>query len=220
MSEEKISGCNWVGIGLVAALVALALGIWAATRLLQPSGPPPFELSAGTLLNPPKVLQPFRLQDTGGGSFTPESRAGRWTLLSFGYTHCPDVCPTTLGVLKAVDEQLDKTASASGLDIVFVSIDPERDTLERLREYLAYFNPDFLGATGEDQALRGLADQLGVLYARADVESAMGYLMDHSAHLVLLVPKVRMYALFGPPFSPAKIAEDLAGILAQHSTDR
>jgi len=129
------------------------------------------------------------------------------------------VCPTTLAVLKGVEEQLRQADSGNELDIVFVSIDPERDSLERLREYLAYFSPDFLGATGDDQALRTLTDQLGVLYVRVDVDSAMGYLMDHTAHLVLLDPEVRMRAVFGPPFSSEKIAADLEGILTRYSTD-
>jgi len=220
MSETKISGCNWVGIGLVLALLGLGLGIWAAARVLQPSDQPPVELSAGTLLTPPKTLQPFRLLDTRGGSFTPDVRADRWTLLSFGYTQCPDICPTTLGVLKAVEQKLRQADAGKGLDIVFVSIDPERDSLEKLREYLAYFSPEFLGATGDHPALSALTEQLGVLYARAEVDSAMGYLMDHSAHLVLLDPQVRMYALFGPPFAPEQIAADLKGILEQNPTDR
>jgi protein SCO1/2 len=211
-----ISRCNRVGLALGLAILALGLGLWLGTRSQAPE--PPFEPRSATLVPNPRPLQPFELQDTRGGSFSPETLDGHWSLVSFGYTHCPDVCPTTLAIMDNVEQKLHGTPADGALEMVFVSVDPERDSLEKIREYLAFFNPRFRGATGDDEALHRLTDQLGVLFAKADeVDTALGYVLDHSAHLVLLDPEARLRALFGAPHVPDQIAADIEGILAKYS---
>jgi protein SCO1/2 len=214
--EAIISRCNRVGLALGLAILALGLGLWLGISSEQPPAPP-FEPQSATLVPDPRPLQPFELPDTRGGSFSPQTLDGRWSLLSFGYTHCPDVCPTTLAIMDNVDQKLLGTPVDGALEMVFVSVDPERDSLDQIREYLAFFNPRFRGATGDHEALHRLTDQIGVLYAKADqVDTALGYLLDHSAHLVLLDPEARLRALFGAPHVPDQIAADIEGILAKY----
>ena len=200
-------------LGLAAT--ALLLGLWFGSALLQ-RPVQPLTPSAATLLPEPRPLQAFQLTDSTGGPFTNDSLQGHWTLLSFGYTHCPDVCPTTLAMLEGVQRRL----PADAPQVVFVSVDPERDTPSRLARYVQYFNPEFLGATGDHEALKGLTQPLGILYQRVeDQNSALGYLVDHSAQIVLVDPQTRLHALFSPPHDPDKIAGDLQQIRAAYTDD-
>lgn len=219
-AKSLLSRCNFVGLALGLAISALLLGIWVSSGRQPPR--PEFKPLSATLVPHATPLQPFTLTDTRGGTLSPASLAGHWSLLSFGYTHCPDVCPTTLAVMNSVAQKLREKNIEPRIQMIFVSVDPERDDLDKLREYLAYFNPDFLGATGDHQALARFTSQIGVFFQRTDdqVQTALGYLVDHTAHLVLLDPQVRMHALFGGPHIPDRIAADLEGILANQATER
>ena len=207
--------------GVIAAIVAVlatAAGIWFGVGSVEHSTSPtrPVTLKAGTFLPQPRVLEPFELVDQDSNPLTSDTLKGRWTFIAIGYTHCPDVCPTTLTTFDAIDGAL-KEGDQHPADFLFISIDPERDPPERLAQYVRYFNPRFLGATGSDEALKSLTKQLGILYARVDDQgSAMGYLMDHSASILLLDPQVRLAALFSPPHDPANMAEDFKTILKQN----
>jgi protein SCO1 len=197
---------------LAAALLAAAAGVWfGAEYFQQGSGAP--RLSAGTRLSRPAPLQPFRLTDQAGKPFTLERLRGHWTFLAIGYTSCPDVCPTTLATFRALSLAVNAPGARPGAQFLFVSVDPERDTPERLARYVHYFDPRFLAATGSDAALRGLTRQLGLPYARVEAkDSAMGYLMDHSAAIVLIDPRVRFTAIFTAPQDPTTMAADFAAI--------
>lgn len=191
------------------AVGALAVGLWTARALLRV---PAVVLEGGTLLPQPRTLGRFALTDTEGQAFTAESLRGHWTMLAFGYASCPDVCPLTLATLRDVRRRLGGAGQA--VRFVFVSLDPERDSLPALRDYVQYFDPSFRGATGPHEALQQLTSQVGVVYRRAAEDSALGYLVDHSAALLLVDPRGRLAALFGTPHDPAAVAGDVAALVA------
>ncbi len=200
-----------VAVGVLAGS-ALALGIWAGHRYAtdRVAGPP--ALQSGTALPQPRALGPFSLGDTAGGAFDTAALQGRWTLLSFGYTSCPDVCPVVLGVLRDVQRRLDEGQPGMPLRVVFVSVDPERDGLDHLRQYVTYFDARFVGATGSHAALQDLTRQAGVLYQRAPGSDASPYLVDHSATILLVDPQGRLAALFSPPHDAAALARDVVSL--------
>ena len=204
---------------LVIGIVALLAGIWLALRFLGPSllpGAAAPVLTTGTLLPQRRSLTPFALTDTAGAPFTEASLRGRWTLLAFGYASCPDVCPLLLATFRDVHRRLAERQLAGGMRFVFVSVDPERDDLATLKDYVTYFDPAFLGATGPHPELQRLTRQLGVLYQRAaEGESALGYLVDHSATLLLIDPEGRFTAVFSAPHDASGIAADVGALVGR-----
>jgi protein SCO1/2 len=205
---------------LFSGLLAFAAGvvIWlqlAAPPALQPAGK--IETKSATLLPQLKSLQPFSLKDQHGRTFANQDLLGQWTFLNFGYTHCPDICPTTLAMLKHMDELLQPVKESTPYQIAFVSVDPERDTQQRLAEYINYFEPSFLGIRGSDDELRRLTQPLGILYAKVAMEkSAMGYVMDHSAAIILVDPQGRYHALFSQPHDSGIMAQDFLMITGNY----
>jgi len=207
----------WPALGIGA--VALIAGVWLALRVLGPGVPPGTAapaLATGTLLPERRSLTPFALTDTTGAPFTETSLKGRWTLLAFGYASCPDVCPMLLATFRDVRRRLAERELAGEVRFVFVSVDPERDDLASLKSYVTYFDPTFLGATGPHPELQRLTRQLGVLYQRAAAEeSALGYLVDHSATLLLIDPEGRFTAVFSAPHDARGIAADVGALLGR-----
>lgn len=191
----------------------LGLGIalvWRAYRA-GPEAPlsvTPFE--AATVLDAGPPIAAFALTDQRGRPFTEANFAGRWTFLYFGYTSCPDACPTTLKVLGQMGKHL-PLALAAQLRIVFVSVDPKRDTPEKLAKYVDYFGKDMLGVTGDDVALQALTKPLGIHYERHESDGA-AYLVDHSANVLGVDPEGRLRMLFSPPFDAAAMAADLVRV--------
>ncbi|MCU7931654.1 MAG: SCO family protein [Candidatus Thiodiazotropha sp. (ex Codakia rugifera)] len=205
-------------MGTFSLLIALALtaGLLAWYYLTAPpvdTQPEPLKTQQALLLPELRPLKPFSLSDHQGSQFDNQSLLGQWTFLSFGYTYCPDICPTTMSLFSEMHDQLQTQKAAHPYQITFVSVDPERDTLERLSEYVAYFNPSFIGATGPEAALQQLTKPLGILYERVETEdSAMGYVMDHSASILLVDPQGRFHAYFSPPHDAEKMANDFIAI--------
>ncbi|MGE5154733.1 MAG: SCO family protein [Bdellovibrio bacteriovorus] len=213
------------GLTLLFLLIggfAVAAGLWfGATTFRGLSKPQPPTLGQGTLLAQPRPLADFALIDQDGRPYTLANLRGAWTFLAIGYTHCPDVCPMTLATFDAIERRIAESASGDQSEprprFLFISVDPERDTPERLAQYVRYFNPAFLGATGEEPQLRALAAQLGLLYARVEGQAtAMGYLMDHSGSVLLVDPQGRLTAIFSTPHDAALMASDFLTIAANH----
>lgn len=185
---------------VAAALCAAAAGFFLAHQLDR-GGP---QLASGTWLPAPRPLEDFRLTDTTGRAFTLQNLAGAPTLVFFGFTHCPDVCPTTL--LKLA--QVKKHAAIANLRVLFVSIDPERDAPAPLGMYVHAFDGSFQGLTGDPQAVARVARDFGVAVNRVELPGG-DYTMDHSAVLFLLDDSARIAALFTPPFDTAALDADL-----------
>lgn len=193
------------GLPVLVAVAALALGAWIGVSQFNEAPSAPQSLSSGTRLPTPKPLTPFQLTAHDGKPFDLQRLTGDWTFLAIGYTHCPDICPTTLGTFDAIRHQL----KAGEADFVFVSVDPERDSPAKLAEYVPYFNAEFLGATGSHSELRKLTGQLGLLYRHTEApNSAMGYVVDHSAAIMLIDPLGRLSAIFSAPHDPAAMTRD------------
>jgi protein SCO1/2 len=197
----------------VLAVLALAAGLWFGLQQMIPRTPETPSVQSATVLSNPRPLQPFSLIGQDGIPFTLDNLKGHWSFLAIGYTHCPDVCPTTLATYNAIQERIGDADKATRF--VFVSVDPERDSPETLARYLAYFNPDFEGATGTHSDLQGFVSQLGLLYGKhTGQETAMGYLVDHSASILLTDPEARLTAIFSSPHDPRAMAQDLTTIMA------
>lgn len=192
---------RYLVFGIVALLAATA-GALIARQSRAPEAAP--ALQAGTRLPSPRELEPFSLIDQRGASFTLESLRGTPTLMFFGFTRCPDVCPTTLALVAAAR----KSANLADLRVVLVSVDPERDTPALLASYLAAFDPAFTGLTGPVADVTALARQLGVAAARVTLPGG-DYTVDHSAALLWLDADAKLAAVFTPPFAVDTLGADL-----------
>ena len=156
-----------------------------------------------------RPLPAFSLTRHDGEALKPEDFRDHWNLLFFGYSNCPDICSPSM-------QQLTTALQALGDErarIVFVSVDPERDSPEALSRYVGYFHPGTLGATGEPEAIADLAKQLGAFHAKRKL--ATGYLVDHSGSAWLVDPEARLAAVFTPPLAPKAIAADLRTLIGR-----
>ena len=185
---------------MAAALGAALAGFWLA-RELDSSGP---ELASGTWLPRPKQLADFRLIDQSGQPFALRDLRGHPSLVFFGFTHCPDVCPTTLVKLA----QVKKTAGIPDLRVVFVTIDPARDTPTLVGQYVRAFDPGFIGLTGDNRDILKMAANFGVAVNRIELPGG-DYTMDHSAVVFLLDRHGAVAGIFTPPFDIPKLSADL-----------
>jgi protein SCO1/2 len=182
------------------ALCMGAAGFYLARKLDHSS----IELASGTWLPTPRSVGDFILEDQSGARFTQSRLEGAPTLVFFGFTRCPDVCPTTLFKLA----QLKRAAGITDLRVLFISVDPARDTPPLLARYLSSFDPSFVGLTGDAQSLARVAQRFGVAFERVELPGG-DYTMDHSATLFLLDRRARIVAVFTPPFEVPRLSADL-----------
>ena len=208
-------------IYLTAGLLALLLGV-ALNILIQGSDPVVLShedniLKHGTALTgQERPLPPFLLTDKNGQPFDNKRLKDKWSFLFFGYTHCPDICPVTLQVMGQTLKILEKTGVADKVQAVFVSVDPERDTIPHLKTYAEYFHPNMQAATGSTTELERLTRPLGIVYARVEnKDNPEQYLVDHSAQILVINPEGQFAAVFGAPHDPKTLAEELQ-ILMNH----
>lgn len=199
-----------------AALAAGALGLWTWNHLDEPPAPPPS--IGGFVLPEPRKLPAVELIDENGALFTPHQFAGRWSFVYFGYTYCPDVCPLALVELAALKERLATEQPETTAAYYLASVDPQRDTPDRLREYVRYFDPTFHGLTGSIDAISALAKATETLFYVPPGQGPENYLVSHSNNFVLVNPQGDLEAIFTPPHSPEQLAVDFAAILAYRSS--
>lgn len=189
------------------AIVAIAGGMLLARAMLNGGGAPQLGLAKATLLTPPRPLPEFTLTDQSGAAFDASRLKDRWSLLFFGFTHCPDVCPTTLGMLAQTEKSLVDLPDGLKPQVVLVSVDPKRDTPAQLASYVKFFSPSFTGVTGSQNAIDEFTRSLGVPVAISPLDNG-DYTVDHSAAIFLIDPDGAMRALFSTPHSPSIIAAD------------
>lgn len=185
-------------IGFLLAFICVVIGLFVH-KFLSPRILSPQELAVNgaIVFEKPRIIPEFALLDQRGAPFTLERLHGKWTVMFFGFTTCPDVCPTTLATLSQWYKTLDQDIKAK-TQVVMVSVDPARDTPEKLAGYMQHFEADFIGVTGEFLPIKTLTDQLNVAFNKVMLES--DYTVDHSAHLVLINPYGHYHGIFKPPF--------------------
>ena len=202
---------------IVVALVAAGAGLWFSLLAFDRAHPghfatdaaPPHQFTAVRLIGTPRVLPDWRLRLSDGGEASPATLQGHWTLVFMGFTHCPDVCPTTLQAVSVAQKQWDSVLPEGQRPrVLFVSADPERDTPKIVGDYAHYFHPATLAASPTPEQLAGFAKALGLVYMKVPGEHG-DYSIDHSATMVLLDPQGRQAGLLGPPLDAHAIATDL-----------
>ena len=155
------------------------------------------QINGAIVLDKPRIFSDFELTDHRGEVFKLDRMKGIWTIVFFGFTHCPDICPTTLAMLNETYSKL-KDSEKEKLQIVMISLDSERDTVEKMAEYVPYFNPEFTGVTGNKHLIRRLTAELNVAYNQVPL-SGDDYTVDHSTQLVLINPMGHYHGFFKAP---------------------
>ena len=201
----------------LAGVLALGMGVWVGDWLFG-HRPAPAPDIAGAYLSDRQPFEEFCLIHHSGRPFTPAGLRGEWTFLYFGYSYCPDVCPLALVELNRLQKLLVERGADADTAYVFISVDPQRDTPQRLRDYVRYFNPKFQGATGPADELSKLAKPLYVFYQRgADGKETGNYTIDHTSTITLIDPDGLPRAIFTPPQNPERMAQDFLKIRAAAS---
>ncbi len=198
---------------LLLVLVAALAGAATAWITIKRPGDPP-ALEQATMLDVARPLPQFELVDQAGRAFQHASLRGQWTLMFFGFTNCPDVCPTTLAELAEVRRKLKDLPAGDLPAVVFVSVDPNRDTSEALGRYVAHFDPQFLAVTGQPAAIEALTRDLGVAVFIGPPSEDGNYTVDHSAAIFLIDPSAAFTAVFSSPHRADVIARDYRSIVA------
>src|SRR5476651_977641 len=196
---------SWIAWSLAAGCAALA-GYWVARQVDSA----PLRLASGTWFPKPRPIGALTLTAHTGKTLTERDLTGHPTLVFFGFTHCPNVCPTTLARLA----EIKRSAALPDLRVLFVSVDPGRDTPAVLALYVHAFDPDFTGATGDALEIARIAQKFGVAVARVDLPGG-DYMMDHSAAVFLLDRRAQIVAVFTPPFEVPPFAADLRHVAAR-----
>lgn len=198
---------------ILLVAVAVGLALWAAPRWLpRPAAARP-ALKAVQLLDQPRTLPTFTLRQSDGTPLVPGELKGHWTLVFLGFTHCPDLCPTTLAQLAQAQKRWAALPDATRPRVLFVSVDPDRDTPDAVGEYAHGFNRESLAATADVPALEAFARSLSLVFAKVSAPAgapADQYEVDHSATIAVLDAQARMAGVIVPPLDPAAIASDLA----------
>lgn len=200
-----------------AILAAVAACVAAVTAFGAPVKDPQASSlqNVGFYLPRPMPLAEFKLVDQNGAAFTLNNLQHHWTLVAFGYTHCPDVCPMTMAQIRSVKKSLAALDHKLPLSVVFVSIDPQRDSSEQLKTYAGLFGNDFIGVGGDPLAIDAFAKQLKVKYAIAGGTSNT-YFIDHTSSVALITPHGQLRALFNVPLRPDAVAADIHRLASEH----
>ncbi|MEW5829057.1 MAG: SCO family protein [Chloroflexota bacterium] len=167
----------------------------------------------GTVIDPPLPVTDFTLQTANGESFRLSDAKGKIVLLFFGYTNCPDVCPTTLATFKQVYDRLGEDAQE--VRFVMITADPDRDTPDKVAAYAARFNPEFIGLSGRLEDLESIWSELGVFVEKQDTGSAAGYLVSHTASVHVLDRNGNLRMTFPYGTTAIDMADDLTQLLKQ-----
>ena len=200
---------------VLSTILGLAAG--AAWQWLRQPPPPSADLAATVFPQPRPLPEDFRLTDQDGRPLDAARLRGKWTFVFFGFTHCPDVCPTTLTVMARLKKMLAAGPDPAPVQMLFVSVDPKRDTPEVLKRYVTFFDPEFLGATAPMERLVPLTRSLGILFTYNNQgRDDGGYTVDHSAQILLFSPEAQWVAVFGTPHVAARMARTFQQIRRYH----
>ena len=214
MSDERGKAVRKTAYIALAA-VAVVLGLTFNKFLNKPSLTPEQLSQMGTVIfQTPRAVDWKGLTDHKGQPFTNDQLKGHWTLVYFGYTFCPDICPVSLSQLNKMDAKLkkDDPKLAKQVRYVMVSVDPRRDTVEKLNAYVPHFNPDFVGVTGDMKSIHNLTVQMNIPFTPVTDPEDEFYLVDHGANIAVINPRGDYHGFIRPPLEPGKLVRVMEAI--------
>jgi len=194
-------------INIVIFVAVIALGVGLLYQQKHKKTYDPTQLSA-TVLSQPRVVASFSLTDNEGKPFNNKSLEGHWSMLFFGFTNCPQLCPTTMAELNQMYLQLQSDKISVLPQVTMVTIDPERDTRQKLNDYVKQFNTTFKGAFGSQSAIDGLTKQLGVVYMKTQNKQDKNYDINHTGTVMLFNPQGKLSAFFTVPHRAKLMASE------------
>lgn len=180
---------------------AFLLGALLHFVFFPPQSQQPSTKKANSIIQLNAPVAPFILQASTGKNLTERNLIGKWDLVFFGYTHCPDICPVTLQKMQQMTAQLahDNPKLLANTQVIFISVDPKRDTPSHLRDYMNFFNADFIGASGSEETLSTVARSLFAVYETPDTTKEH-YLVNHSGNIHIISPQGHLVAILKEPF--------------------
>ncbi len=197
----------------IVSITALAAGLFFAT---QNNAPDLSDLSGFVFPNP-ETLSAVDLVNHNSEPLTETDFKDQWTFVYVGYTFCPDACPMTLTTLNQLTGILEEKGKLQASTLL-VSVDPERDTPEHMKNYVTYFNEGFMAASGAPEAISHFADQVSASYSVPEDKSDPNYLVDHSSAIILINPDAAVHAIFTPPQDATVIAGDFERLVAHYKS--
>lgn len=203
---------------LIAVSVIFVLVVAFFWKITQPRALHVADMAANglVLFSAPREVLPFELVDHRGETFTRDDLVGKWSMVFPGFTFCPDICPTTMAQLGQMWEYLDDKPKKD-LQVIMLSVDPNRDTVEKLGQYVPYFNEEFIGLTGNLGTIANLATQMNIAFDIINPEEAPdSYDVAHSGNIVLLNPDGNYQGFFKPPFDPAILKMNYQSVWVQN----
>lgn len=216
MSEDRVAQQKrgiWKTVIIIVSVMTLFM-VGFVHKINSPRVMSAEELRANNAIvfENPRIIKEFQLVDHHEQAFTLEQLKGKWTLIYFGFSHCPDICPTSLAKLNQVVEQLQSDIAAE-TQVLLVSLDPARDTPEKLAQYVPFFNEDFIGVTGEFLEILKFSRNVNVAFSK--VAQGDDYTIDHTGNIVLINPKGHYHGFFKPPFELARLKTTYQSIVSQ-----
>ncbi|EAR09800.1 SCO family protein [Reinekea blandensis] len=203
-----------VGI-LVAVIASIIVAIVLKFATMQPDLKAELERSHTLYFETPRLVPDVALTKHTGEPFSVDQLKGQWDLINFGYTYCPDICPTNMADMKQARAQLEAQGLADQVRFWMVTVDPARDTVEQLSQYVPYYHPEFIGLTGSLDDITTLATQLSAVFYQEG--SGEGYTVAHSDNYALIDPQGHFVALMRPPHKPSHIVDALSVLITQGS---
>ena len=192
----------------IYSVLLIVIGAVIGTGCTSKSEPEPLKVPEslqGLIVDSPATKLPgFKFTDHNGKSFDVSRFKDKWSMVFFGYTNCPDVCPTSLTIMDKVSKQ---SGLPDNMQYVFISVDPKRDTPEKLKDFVEYFNAKFVGATGPKAEIDKFQEPLGVIYDYEGDTNSDDYVVNHFAAIYIIDPNGRERAYILPPHSEAQVGE-------------
>jgi len=199
---------------LLTALVAIALISWTAWEMSRPVPVVQFGGVRSVAVAPSvQIGGPFTLTDHTGRTVTDEAWRGKFMLIYFGYGFCPDVCPTELQIMSSALDVLEDDAER--IQPLFITVDPERDTVEFMADYVSNFHPSMIGLTGQTAAIQAAAAAYRVYFKKVEDDSSAEYLVDHTSFVYLMGPDGKFLTMFRAGAEPQDMARTVASYMGQ-----
>jgi len=205
----------------IIVLASVLSGALLVTAYQKASRVTPQQLRNDALFvyDDPITLNAFSLTKHTGGPFTNTSLQGSWTLVFFGYTFCPDICPITMAAIKQFYDLLEASGEGENVQVVMISVDPERDTEEVLKNYVTYFNPEFIGARGDYSDVYQLARNVNLTFAYTRVDDD-NYLVNHNGEIMVMGPTGDNVGFLKAPYEPQRMLENFLALKSFSESQR